>query len=256
MGQNSNNYHWKDLNISSWVESKISEELLDREYEVQRLVVDTKVCQRMSKLGLVYDINFDLKKGEKAYYLQNYTSSTDPAEGLETVPWFRDFFKELECKAILQFADKLLDTEKAIDREVSGIKKTKADEQKCDSVKLEFTMTCKAEEIINFMTKPEFISMWSRNEAIFSGDEVKIQRIVMRDVKCESHRVTMLWKLDTWCGYSNLEITLSEIQNVTKVSILQTQVPIDELDIVKGGLTERMFMPICMCFGFTMKQLN
>lgn len=250
-----NNYHWTECDISGWCSEKIKKELESRGYVVHGMDVMVKLCQRMNSLGLVYMISFDCGKDGKKHGIRNFCSITEETDGMEDFEWFLEFFKEMEMEAVLKFGSNVLDVEREVERKHCDVKSIDAPEMKTTDVSYATSINCTMDEIREFICKEEFVSMWSGNRAMFDGGEMKLDNVIMQDLKEKDGTITMRWKFREWSESSNVRITFEPLVESIKVVVNQRNVPIKEAQSVKMWWNERMFVPISACFGFNLKSI-
>ncbi|KAK6089886.1 hypothetical protein P3W45_001089 [Vairimorpha bombi] len=243
------NYHWTESNISDWARENIEKELIKRGYQIVKLDIFVKICSRMNTLGLVYSINIDANRDNKACFLDNFTSTSQENEGLKDFPWFVDFFKELEGQAILKFSKNVIDLENKEERSFVGVQNIKAEEKKYREFKYESLVNCQNDEFINFLIKKEFIQCWARGVK-FEGSDAVIDQIRLSDLQREDNKVKLKFKIESWSDYSDVTVSFIDIRGNTKIELVQKNVPIKDFDVMKGFWKEKIFMPICTCFGF------
>lgn len=244
------NYHWNECDISEWFKTQIEEELVRRNYKIVNTDIYVKICARMNSLGLVYTINIDALKNDKTCYLENFNTTAKYNDGLDKFPWFMDFFKEKEAEAILKFSNNVLDLGFEPRREFAGVKNIQAEEKIYGDVEYGTVINCSNEEMVYFLTNKEMICNWN-GRAIFEGDWVKIENIEFSIHKVETNQIKMKFKLSNWKEESDVVINISSIRGNTKLELKQTKMPLNEVDVIKRMWRERIFLPICMAFGFS-----
>ncbi|KAF9763374.1 hypothetical protein NGRA_1298 [Nosema granulosis] len=244
------NYHWNESDISEWFKTNIEVELVRRKYQIVKTDIYVKICARMNSLGLVYTINIDALKNNRNCILENFNTTSKYNDGLDSFPWFMDFFKEKEAEAILKFSNNVLDLGFDPRKEFVGVKNIQAEEKKYGEVEYETNINCSNQEMVDFLTSREMINNWNRGVA-YEGDLIKMENIQLEIISVEQNRIEMRFKLNNWKDYSKVEINLSTIRNNTKIVLKQTGIPLNEVSVIKRLWRERIFMPICMAFGFS-----
>lgn len=242
------NYHWTESNISGWARENIEQELLKRGYQIVKLDIFVKICSRMNTLGLVYCINIDAIQDKKSCFLDNFTSTSQENDGLKDFPWFVDFFKELEGQAILKFSKNVIDLENK-ERSSVNVQNIKAEEKKSRTFKYESLVNCPNDEFIDFLIKNEFIQCWAGGIKFEDGD-ILIDQIRLSDLQRENNKVNLKFKIENWSNYSDVSISLLDIRGNTKIELVQKNVPVKDFDVMGSIWKEKIFMPICMYFGF------
>lgn len=246
------NYHWTESDISGWASDRISGELERRGYVVKGSEIMVKVCQRMNTLGLVYTISFDAEKEGKLYGLKDFYSSSEGADGMEHFSWFLDFFKEMEAEAVLKFGNRVLDVDREVERKSCNVKSISAREVRNTDLCYKVCINCSTEEIKEFVSREEFISMWSGGRAVFSGKDIVLENVTMSNVE-RNNEVRMRWKFKEWDDFSEARISFEALGSSVRVTVNHRDVPIKEVESIRMWWHERMFVPISSCFGFVLR---
>ncbi|KMV65855.1 Hsp90 ATPase activator [Encephalitozoon cuniculi EcunIII-L] len=252
MNEKGSNYHWAESDISAWAKEEISEALKSRGYEVHEMDVMVKICQRMSTLGLVYMISFECTKDGRYCGVRNFYSVSEKAEGMEDFEWFPGFFKEMEGEAVLKFGNRVLDVNREVERKPSAGNITAEDARTADMI-YKASINCEVDELKNFILSHEYISVWSGSRAVFEGDDILIDGVVIRRLREKDGEIRMEWKLREWSDFTDVKIMLEPYLSSSKITVKQRNIPIKEEGSIRMWWQERMFTPISACFGFVLR---
>jgi activator of HSP90 ATPase len=244
------NYHWNESDISDWFKSKIEEELIRRKYKIVSTDIYVKICARMNSIGLVYTVNIDALKNDKNCILENFNTTAVYNEGLKGFSWFMDFFKEKEAEAILKFSKNVLELGFDPKREFTGLKNITAKEKTSGDLSFNLTINCGKNEIKDFLTNGDLVRNWNCN-VLVEDKLIKFENVEILYTSVEENEIKAKFKLTDWENYSEILIKLENIRNNTKITIEQSKIPLNQVNVIEPLWRERIFKPICMVFGFS-----
>lgn len=248
------------VNISEWMKEKITEAIRARGHRVVLMHVEAEVMTRMSKVTVINGLTVQFKdKEEHLYALSDYSSINKDYDGSKNTRWLVDAIKELEMEAILKFGGKALKTQVDEEYRPKSINVGSAEPKNTENIRLTYYFSARLEEMVRFLTEPEFIARWTFGSARFDKDTVSVGDLVLRDVRSaqlsRGSAVTMDYKWKDWPCFSRVEMRLAQIGDNVQVSLSQKDVPSCSVDIVKRHWFERVFLTISQLFNCPIKSI-
>jgi len=129
-----------------------------------------------------------------------------------------------------------------------------------DDIRLEETMKCTGQELFNALTQREMIQIFTGGTAVMSDQAEKGGNFQFLGGNITGKfievvpftKIVQEWRLKSWPAghHSQVEITIQQTKEDTKITIVQKQVPVKEVENTRMGWHRYYFDALKRSFGF------
>lgn len=261
-----NPFFHHSVNISEWMRDRIAAILEKRELVLVSLDCNAEVMARMSNLTVINNVNLEFRDAKGGMHsFNNYSSVNKYYDGPKDTSWLVDQIKEAEMEAVLKYGGKALRTEDcgaAGDARGAGAASVGATElRNTEEIVMELYASTTVDEMARFLTDRGFIERWTCGRARFDDSGLYFENLRLEDIRLEGgdrqgadRAVSLRYRWQDWEGFSRVRIALMQAGNCTKLTLRQSDVPVDAVDMVRRHWNEEVFGMISRAFNCAVRQ--
>lgn len=236
----------KSTNVTETVKNEIEIELNNKNYVINDFEISSEIIERYGKISIFTVLSIRYLKDEQVFDFKY--STQDPVT--EESNFLIRIIKVAEEKALKNYKNKTVEENDFVPQLVNLNQcKTK----KFESSNFNVEVSCKMNEIINFLTQNNFIQYWAGSSFKYDNGRINFENIEMEILKVENDFIMLNYKWNDWNEFCIVKINLEQLNSTVNLKFTIDNIPVGFSDNVKSHWQNKIFGPIGALFNFRIK---
>lgn len=238
----------RNTDISAIIKSNVTNELNNASITVNDFDLTSEIIERYGVVSILTAANITITKNGRIYQFNYNTQDSEQVE--DELVFLLKIFKDSESSALNNYSTK------KVEREYSTPKIKSRDDihiKKFESVSFKVDITCKIEEIINFLTQDKFVQYWAGSSYKRSGNLISFENIEMEIINIEAESITFNYKWADWAEFSIVKINFQQEAASVMLKIRGENIPVGFGSNFKTHWMERIIYRIGTLFNLRIR---